>query len=123
MTQLAHVWFIPLLFQVSLVDEVGQRSSAGKNSPVVRVALVHVAVKLLVVEALLLAHLAGEVMGSSKGRVQLEQGKGEGHCEGQRDQGQYKGRGQHKGKEHAKGQGQLNVNMGKFKVNTRVRNM
>ena len=68
---LAHVRLFAML-HLTLVDEVGQRSPAREHAPVVRVALVHVAVELLIIEALLLADLAGEVMRSRQRCVQLK---------------------------------------------------
>ena len=73
-TQLTHVWLVPVL-HLALVDEVTEWSSAGKHAPVVRVTLVHVAVELLIIKALLLANLARQVMGPSQRRVKLKQRK------------------------------------------------
>lgn len=44
----------------------------GEDSPVVGVVFVHVSVELLCVEALFLAHLAGQVVRLRQRRVQLK---------------------------------------------------
>ena len=53
------------------LDEVGQRTSAGEDAPVVRMILVDVAEEANLVDAVLLTDLAGQVVRTSKARVQL----------------------------------------------------
>ena len=48
------------------LDEVGQRTSAGEDAPVVRVVLVDVAEEAHLVGAVFLADLAGQVVRTSE---------------------------------------------------------
>ena len=56
------------VFHLVRADEVGERSASGEDAPVLGVVFVNVLEEAVLAVELLLADLAGEVMGSRQGR-------------------------------------------------------